>query len=380
MEIPEKISKHIQPSGLNSKFDYGNLRFPAYIAAVNSTLKSINQKFQLDQSDQTIEYNSPFEMRPEYPTKTGALLVHGLFDTPFIMRDVGKHLCQQGMFVRCILLPGHGSIPADLLTTTTKEWTKAVAYGVESFRNQVDRIFLVGFSTGAALELNYVLQNLGNKPNIAGLIMLCPAMALNAKKSFFLGLYRVFRWLFKEQKWIFRGENPDYTKYTSYPVNSGYLVQRVIVENKLLFKPEKLNVPIFIAMSSDDETVRADVALEFFSKTKSDKNRFVLYSNDMQTYSDERIQVLPSAVPEQNILDMSHIAVPSSPSNHHYGRNADYQESLMEPHKQPMDNSIYYGAATPENERTYRMRRLTYNPFFDQLMQSIDQFVESTTT
>jgi esterase/lipase len=375
MEIPEKFAKHIQPSGLNSKFEYENLNFEAYLTAVNTMLKSVNTQFQLEQTEEHIDANSPFEFRPKKPTKTGALLVHGLFDTPFIMRDVGKHLCQQGLLVRSVLLTGHGTIPADLLTTSTKEWDKAIRYGVDSFTEEVDQLYLVGFSTGAALELNYVLEHQNDKSNIAGLIMLCPAMAINTKKSIFLRIYRMIRWLFKEQKWIFRNDNPDYTKYTSFPVNSGYLVQRVIVENMLLLKKHQCTVPVFIAMSEDDETVRTEVTLKFFETTPGKNNRCILYSKHPRHYSDPRITVVNSQKLDEHILDMSHTCVPISPDNYHYGKHGDFQERLSEPNKRPIDNTIYFGATTPENEQRYRLRRLSYNPFFNELMQSIDEFI-----
>ena len=44
------------------------------------------------------------------------------------MRDVGQHYAEQGYLVRCILLPGHGTIPADLLTTSPTEWLKATEF------------------------------------------------------------------------------------------------------------------------------------------------------------------------------------------------------------------------------------------------------------
>lgn len=377
MEIPDKFVKHIQPSGLNSKFDAENLSFPAYITSVNNTLKNINQKFNLGHSDAIIDNNTPFEFRPQGEVKRGALLVHGLFDSPFIMRDVGKHLQQQGMLVRSILLPGHGSIPADLLTTSPTEWMKALQYGINSFVDEVEELYLVGFSTGAALQLNYLLQHMESKPKIAGLIMLCPAMALNTKKSIFLRVYRMFRWMFREQKWILRHDT-DYVKYTSFPINSGYLVQRLIVENNFLLKSNQCPVPIFIAMSEDDETVRADVVIDFFKKTTDDKNEFVLYRKDKHDYNDRRIKVVNSSLAKQHVIDLSHIAVPNAPDNAHYGIDGDYQEKITEPDSPPMNDTVYLGAASSDNETHYRMRRITYNPFFDKLMQDIDGFVETT--
>ena len=295
------------------------------------------------------------------------------------MRDIGKHFLNKGFLVRSILLPGHGTIPADLLTTSLKEWIKATLYGVNSFRNEVDELYLAGFSTGASLALNYVLDNPPAKPNIAGMIMLSPAFALNTKSSISVRLYRMFRWLFKEHKWVVRSDSPDYCKYISYPVNSAYLIQRLILENKLLLQERIPTIPTFIAMSHDDETVRVQPALDYFKKTKNPLNRFLLYSNSRLKNKDGRISVKKSEKLDEGILDFSHVSVLTSPDNKHYGRNGDHKEPLHEPKGSSERDKIYLGANTPENEELYRFRRLTYNPYFDELIQTIDAFIESTT-
>jgi esterase/lipase len=375
MEITERLIKHVQPTQLNSSFTYDGISFAAYLSAVSTMLHTVNEKCKLGDCEKTLAYNTPFEIKPKKPNGKGALLVHGLFDTPFIMRDVGQHLADQGFLVRSILLPGHATIPADLLTTSVKDWQKATEFGVKSFANKVDSLYLVGFSTGASLELNYVLEHGTDLDNIAGLIMLCPAFAINARKSLFLRLYRMVRWMIKGQKWIFRHENPDYTKYTSFPVNSAYLVQRVIIENTLLLKQSDCKLPIFMVLSEDDETVRADIALNFFKQHYNTDSRLIYYSNNMHNFLDSRIKLTPSAVPEKNILNLSHISIPNAPSNHHYGVDSDYKETISEPKHAADNNALHFGASTPENEQQYRLQRITYNPFFKEMMASLDEFL-----
>ena len=348
MEFPNNILRHVQPSGLNSKFEFTNLNFADYIAATKHMLQQVNEKFRLGLDDNMIELNSPFEWKPKKTPKKAALLIHGLFDTPFIMRDVGKHLLQQGYLVRSILLPGHATMPADLLATSVKEWLKAVTYGIKSFPKDIEALYLVGFSTGATLSLNYILKPY--RENIAGLIMFNPVFALNTKKTIQVRLYRMFRWLFRQHKWILRNECPDYTKYTSFPVNSAYLVQRLVFETKQLLKKKNCELPLFIAMSSDDETVRTDMALNFFQQTSNPDNRFFLYSNQHKHYMDKRIHLLSSSKTDENILDFSHVATMVSPKNHHYGRHGDHQEPLHEPKHKNTHQAIYLGATSKENE------------------------------
>ena len=376
MEFPNNILRHVHPSGLNSKFEFSNLNFPAYITAVKNMLQQVNQKCKLNLNDKVIELNSPFEWCPTQSTKKAALLIHGLFDTPFTMRNVGEHLVKQGYLVRSILLPGHGTIPADLLTTTTKEWMKAIAYGIQSFSAEIESLYLVGFSTGAALSLNYILKQ--HKQNITGLIMFSPAFALNTKSTILVRAYRMFRWLFKQHKWILRNDCPDYTKYTSFPVNSAFLVQRLIVENKLLAKKQQCTLPVFMVVSSDDETVRSDVSIKYFQHTSNPHNILYLYSNNKKNYLDKRIHVLESRKADENILDFSHVASLVAPDNPHYGRHGDHQEPLHEPKTKTSNQAIYLGAASKENENHYRLRRLTYNPYFSVLMNKLDIFMQHT--
>jgi esterase/lipase len=339
----------LQPSGLNSRFTAEHLSFTDYIDATKKMLHHVNSDYQLNQTDQIIELNCPFEWRPTGAIKKGALLIHGLFDTPFMMRDIAAHLVSQGYLVRSILLPGHGTIPADLF----------------------------GFSTGAILSLNYVLQHPHSTPSIKTITMLSPVFAISTAKSIFMRVYRMFRWMFKEQKWIFRHESPDYTKYTSFPVNSAYLVQRLITETNILLATTVCTVPIFIAMSEDDDTVRPEVALSFFKHTSNLKNIFLYYTNKTKKYPDSRIHTVPSAKPDENILDFSHVSLSIAPDNMHYGRNGDHQEPIHEPKDSDKTQALYLGALTPKNVTHYRLRRLTYNPYFSSLMEQVDQFLAS---
>ena len=89
-----------------------------------------------------IDANTPFELKPEKPVSTttryGALLIHGLLDCPFIMRDIGNTLQSQGLLVRSILLPGHGTVPSGLLQVKYQDWLQATHYGITSLSKEVD--------------------------------------------------------------------------------------------------------------------------------------------------------------------------------------------------------------------------------------------------
>src|SRR6185295_19892936 len=76
--------------------------------------KNLIAHYRLDltqDSQKIIDANAPFELHPQTKPRYGALLIHGLLESPFHMQDIGKHLCTQGLLVRSLLLPGHGIVP-----------------------------------------------------------------------------------------------------------------------------------------------------------------------------------------------------------------------------------------------------------------------------
>ena len=82
-------------------------------------------------------------------------MIHGLGDSPWTFTDLGKTLADQGYLVRTMLLPGHGTRPADMIGVTSEDWTKVVNEQVALLKKQYPKIWLAGFSTGCNLALDY---------------------------------------------------------------------------------------------------------------------------------------------------------------------------------------------------------------------------------
>ena len=85
--------------------------------------------------------------------RIGCLLVHGLSSTPQSVRWVGEYMAAHGVEVEAVLLPGHGTTPEDLETTTCMDWYGAVREGMQRLRPRCDRLFVCGQSMGGALAL-----------------------------------------------------------------------------------------------------------------------------------------------------------------------------------------------------------------------------------
>jgi len=124
--------------------------------------------------------NMPFECASQV-SDTGILLVHGLGDSPYFFRDVAQALCNEGIRVRTILLPGHGSKPGDMLSVSYEQWQNETNHHIRLFSREVENMYIGGFSTGANLT-TIASFSMAEKYDVKGLIHFSPAF----KSRFFV--------------------------------------------------------------------------------------------------------------------------------------------------------------------------------------------------
>ena len=84
-----------------------------------------------------VQINTPFECG--VGNTKGVLFIHGLGDSPYFFQDVAQRLCEQDVWVRAILLPGHGSKPGDMLNASYELWQQATNFHVDEFSREVYR-------------------------------------------------------------------------------------------------------------------------------------------------------------------------------------------------------------------------------------------------
>ncbi len=90
----------------------------------------------MDDHEKELTYHTLFEIRPAGKTDKGILLIHGLGDSPWTYRDLATKLAEQGMLVRTVLLPGHGTKPADMIGVTSEDWNKAVQEQIDPVKER----------------------------------------------------------------------------------------------------------------------------------------------------------------------------------------------------------------------------------------------------
>lgn len=359
---------------LNPKIDYPiydlQLHFSDYITQSEHIIAHTRQDLS-QHPELTIKNNAPFELKPD-ATKpvSGVLLIHGLLDSSFIMRDIGDALQSQGLLVRSILLPGHGTVPGALLNTHFTEWQQAVHYGVATLKKEVEKVFLVGFSTGATLAISHALKD----PSIAGVILIAPAFKINSPFTFLSSWMRDVKW--QRGKWFSVCEEIDDVKYQSITFNAIYQVYQL----GLAIQKKFITCPLFMILSQEDKIICSRAALQYFEETNHRLNRALLYSEKPRALTDPRILVRTSVYPDENIFSFCHISLPVSPNNSHYGKNGDY---ILSSH---LLKNIKYGALDKMDAAFYTFlkklhfteydyQRLTFNPDFEFMQHQIGDFV-----
>ncbi|WGD30688.1 alpha/beta hydrolase [Ancylobacter sp. WKF20] len=171
------------------------------------------------------DWNRSYTLEAEGTPKGAVVLLHGLTDSPYSLRHVGRLYASAGYAVVAPRLPGHGTVPAGLTTVEWEDWLAATRLAVREARRRAGdtgQLHIVGFSNGGALALKYALDALDDpkQPRVDRLILISPMIGITAFARF-AGLAGLPALLpaFAKAAWL--GVIPEFNpfKYNSFPVN-----------------------------------------------------------------------------------------------------------------------------------------------------------------
>src|SRR3954468_6570794 len=105
------------------------------------------------------------------------LLLHGLTGSPAEVRPVGEALAAAGFHAVGPLLPGHGTTPEDLDTTTRGDLLQAAQSALLSLQG-ARRVFLCGLSLGGLLAIHLAARSWLREglPDFSAIALLAPAI------------------------------------------------------------------------------------------------------------------------------------------------------------------------------------------------------------
>ena len=372
-------------------------------------------------------WNLSFEQRHPEP-KGAVVLLHGASDSPYSMRTMADRFFAAGMHVIVPRLPGNGTLPGELLRVEAEDWIAVTTMAVRHAENLAGDgpVYMVGYSTGAALALHHVMGAVRDEsPDVAGLFFVSPAIGIT-------GFAALARWdvllsripLFRKFAWVNIWPEHDPFKYASFPKQAGHIVYEISESNRNLVAELEgtsawSNLPPIISFQSVvDETVDVAAVLDFHRRLGPGGHQLVLFDVNRsatiapflnaptaaELLADESADNLdvtvvgnananPDVVAairncadencpiEQplaarwppNVYSLSHIALPFHASDSLYGAN----EGVTGP------RGYNLGTLNPKGERRVLvipaedLNRLRYNPFFDYMMRRALDFCSS---
>jgi len=235
-----------------------------------------------------VNWNRSFELGQEQP-RAGVLLLHGLSDSPYSMRALGESLHRSGAMVLGLRIPGHGTAPSGLVETRWQDMAAAVRLAARHVRTTVgDKpIYLVGYSNGGALAVEYALSTLDDAdlPRVSGVILLSPEIGVSPAAALAVWQGRLGH-LLGLDKLAWNALIPEYDpfKYGSFAVNAGDLAYRITVhlQQQLdsLQAAGKLGdmPPVLAFQSSVDATVTASALVaNLFDRLPPAHHELVLF-------------------------------------------------------------------------------------------------------
>ena len=381
------------------------------------------------------DFNRSYLLEPDGPPAGAVVLLHGLTDSPYSLRHVGRLYRDRGFVVVAIRLPAHGTVPAALTDVDWEDWDAATRLAVREARRRVgaDRpLHIVGFSNGGALAMKYAVGALdaGALPRPDRLILISPMIGITSFARF-VGLAALPALLpaFAKAAWL--GLVPEFNpfKYNSFPVNGARQSHRLTMvlqdrlaragrEGRLAALPPVLtfqsvvdftvSTPAVISglyahlPSNGSELVLFDLnraaALSVLLRDAAETvlsrilpppprhYRTVIISNaaaDRYDVSErvteagdttEQVRALDLAFP-RGIFSLSHVALPFPLSDSLYGLQPDESEYF----------GVHLGAIAPRGERGVlivnldTLLRVSSNPFFPYQISRIEQAIAADT-
>lgn len=355
--------------------------FDQYVARAEQYVNERKLWVNADNKARELSAVLPFELLPDAQTCTGrarigVLLSHGLSDSPFSMRDPAVALQASCYHVRVVLLPGHGTKADDLLHVSRNEWRVTFRNAADKFSKEVDVMYVGGFSTGGALAAEYAWQH---SDSVAGAILFSPVFKVNSSIDW------LSPWLAMFKDWLDNYPSDDFAKYASIPVPAIAEVYKLSKEVRHLILKNPKTLPVFIALSEDDQTVDSSVSEKVFNAGMvGPKSQMVLYSKDQMSANTDRIKVYNTNWPEDRILGLAHMAVHGNPENPYYGAAGEYRicgwyqadESLYQTCR--TDGENWFGEKSSAlTKNSPHAARVSWNPNFNSLMQEVAFFIKA---
>ncbi len=369
--------------------------FTAYAADVRGRLDTWRVPF--DAADEReLERVAPREY-PVAPACGGevrgvAILVHGLADTAYSLGDVAHTLSRSCLIARTVLLPGHGTRSADLLTVDHDDWLASVRHQIDIAALEHERVLLAGVSLGAILGLVVALDD-ATGAEVGALVSLSPAWRLASRR-----LVALTPWLRHVWRWIDKDARDDWARYEAMPmrgVSETVLTLRAM--DDAIEDGARIEIPWFVAQSTDDQIIDPAANARLFERlADSPTSVLVQFSTEAGDAAREAEPWTPPADfrprfvrvrgddEAARVTSVTHLGMHVSPDNPHWGPDGDFRACSANTSRDAQDvtaclegQDLWYGGGLVPAPNGSASARGTFNPRYAVLADELEAFVDA---
>lgn len=357
--------------------------FDAYVVDVKKELRAHRLPFDSSKAEAELAQVAPFRVPadpgcPSAAPRGIAILIHGLSETAFAMRDLARSLARQCLESRVLLLPGHGTRPADLKVVDHNDWLTHARAAVAQAAGENELVVVAGFSLGAAVALTVAAESPGRVDAVIGV---SPAYRIRSST-----LARYAGWIAAFRPWLDSSPREEFARYAAMPMRG--IVSTVALLGAMddrIGRQRALQTPWLVVQSDDDEVVDVAANRRFFEANAADPRSLLInYFSDRpgQTRSD-RVIWLPAAHASMRVVGLSHRALHISPDNPHYGLAGTYRNCGSTSFREERDiraclqaERLWYGVSGQSPPAGEAGARSTFNPHYADLEQRIERFLD----
>ena len=214
----------------------------------------------------------PFDLRPSGDEAAAVLCIHGLTGTPYEVRPIAEALVARGFRARGPRLPGHGTVPEDLVGIRWQAWLDAVRAEAEKLRAEHDRVHVAGLSLGGVLTLALAAEGLAD----AIAVVATPLHLRPAALPLLIPIAKRLR------PFLPKRDGSDIRDPEARERHPGYRTMPLAAVHELIrlqrfVRPRlsRITAPILVAHGAHDSTAHPDDARRIAAEVASDTRRLL---------------------------------------------------------------------------------------------------------
>ncbi len=195
---------------------------------------------------------------PVAEARAAVLLLHGFTGSPWELALLAESLAAKGFHVRVPRLPGHGTVPEDLLWVGWRDWEAAAVAELEALA-AARRVVVGGLSMGGLLA---VLLAARARRRVDGLVLLAPVVTLQALEAQALRVLRHWPFQGLRQRWVSKSgvDLDDARQRAEAPVLPRYPLGRLFdlfaLQDEAWRVLPQVHVPALVVAARHDHVVK----------------------------------------------------------------------------------------------------------------------------